>query len=221
MPGRYLIVDDHPLMREAIRATLESVSGGGRIDAAATLAEALRLSADSEPIDLAVLDLGLPDAAGFESLKRLRQHRPDCRIVVMSGETDGATILHCIELGATGYIPKSLNSDAVLNALKLVMSGNIYVPHQAITQARSPSLAVSSRLGQRITDPRQLGLTDRQVDVLRLILKGLPNKLICRRLDLAEGTVKVHVSAVLRALGARNRTQAVIAATDLGLRLEG
>ncbi len=220
MPSRYLIVDDHPLMCQAIRDALEKVVGPERIDAAGSLAQALTLAAEDEPLRLAVLDLGLPDATGCESLRQLRERCPHSAIVVMSADTDGSTILQCLELGANGFIPKSLAPDAVSSALQLVMSGNIYVPHQAIAAPRLGGAQGAVRLGRRVTHPRDLGLTERQADVLRLILKGLPNKLICRRLDLAEGTVKVHVSAVLRALGARNRTQAVINANELGLRAE-
>ena len=181
--------------------------------------EALEKIDRSGPFDLTLLDLHLPDVKGFEGLKSMRAKRPECPVVVLSGELDAPTILHCIELGAAGYIPKSLHTDAVMNALRLIAAGDIYIPHQAVAAGRIAAGGLAARHAGAGSDPRDLGLTDRQVDVLRLILKGLPNKLICRRLNLAEGTIKVHVSAVLRALGVRNRTQAIIAAGELGLRL--
>ncbi len=216
---RFLVIDDHPLMRDAVTRALANLQFDGRVDTASTLAEALARLGEDGPFDLALLDLQLPDANGFEALRTLRRERPECPVVVLSGDLDGQTILQCLEMGAAGYIPKTLHSDAVMNALRVVTGGDIYVPMQAVAAERAlrpgqPPLRRASH-----TDPRSLGLTERQIDVLRLILRGMPNKIICRTLNLAEGTIKVHVSAVLRALGVRNRTQAIIAANQLGLQL--
>jgi DNA-binding NarL/FixJ family response regulator len=124
-------------------------------------------------------------------------------------------------MGAMGYIPKRSANSVMLQALRLVLSGGIYVPAAAIGadpgSVRTPPAAAPSRAR---TTARELGLTDRQSEVLGCILQGLPNKLICRRLDLAEGTVKIHVAAILRALNVHNRTQAVIEASRLGITLD-
>lgn len=216
MPNRILIIDDHPLMRDAIRTMLGDLADPEGIDTVGTLAEAVRKLSEAPAYDLMLLDLRLPDAAGFEGLKTLRSRFPDCPAVVLSGELDGRTILHCLELGAAGYIPKTLAPEGMRNALRVVADGDIYVPQQALVQRAA---AASHPEPADATDPRALGITDRQIEVLRLMLRGLPNKLICRRLNLAEGTVKVHVSAVLRSLGVRSRTQAILAAGSLGLRL--
>lgn len=216
------MVDDHPLMREAIRSTLVMLAPDGRVDAVSSLTEAIEYMDASPPLDLTLLDLGLPDCDGIDGLKEMRSRHPECPVVVMSAEVEGATILKCIDLGACGYIPKTLHADAVMNALRLVAAGDIYIPHQALASPKKEHKSASSALGRaaaRSTDPRDLGLTDRQLDVLRLILKGFSNKIICRQLKLAEGTIKVHVSAVLRALGVRNRTQAIIAASEIGLKM--
>jgi len=217
MAASVLIIDDHPLMRDAVRTTMASIAPGSRIDLASGFAEPRRLLSTDVAYDFTLLDLNLPDCNGFEALKGLREHWPQLPTVVLSAEIDRDTILRCLELGAAGYIPKTYHPDVITHALRLVSSGHIYVPREAIDPrfgAKEPTRARPLE-----NDPRDLGLTDRQCDVLRLILRGLPNKLICRQLDLAEGTVKVHVSAVLRALGVRNRTQAVIAASRLGLRM--
>lgn len=239
-----LIIDDHPLIRDAVRMTLASLGPGGRIDMADSFASARRLLESGAEWDFALLDLSLPDCEGFEGLAAFRELRPTLPTIVLSGRTDRETILRCLDLGAAGYIPKTSQSDVISDALRLVASGHVYLPREALgrdflreTPARPgvaagepPSASgfapprapapppVAASAGATL-DPRKLGLTDRQCDVLRLILRGLPNKLICRQLDLAEGTVKVHVSAVLRALGVRNRTQAVIAASRMGLRI--
>jgi len=212
-----LIIDDHPLMRDAVGATMDSISPGSRIDLAGSLAEARRLLALNSGYDFTLLDLNLPDSTGFEALKALRAQYPQLPTVVLSCEVDRETIVRCLDLGAAGYIPKTYHADVIRHALRLVSSGHVYVPREAVDARREANEPI--RFRQAGGDPRGLCLTDRQCDVLRLILRGLPNKLICRQLDLAEGTVKVHVSAVLRALGVRNRTQAVIAASRLGLRL--
>ncbi|MCD6681013.1 MAG: response regulator transcription factor [Burkholderiaceae bacterium] len=217
MAACVLIIDDHPLMRDAIRITMDSVAPGSRIDLAGSYAEARRMLATNVPYDFTLLDLNLPDCAGFDALRGLREHFPHLPTVVLSAEIDRETILRCLDLGAAGYIPKTYHGDLITHALRLVSSGHVYVPREAIDPRHGAKEPIRSRHVQN--DPRHLGLTDRQCDVLRLILRGLPNKLICRQLDLAEGTVKVHVSAVLRALGVRNRTQAVIAASRLGLRI--
>jgi DNA-binding NarL/FixJ family response regulator len=217
-PARqFLLIDDHPIVCDALRYALESISPGSQIDYAGTYAEGRRLLGESRRYDCVLLDLGLPDSDGYEALKRLRELRPGMPFVILSAEADRETILHCLELGAHGFIPKSVHHDVIRHALRLVAAGHMYVPKEVIRGEWGAPVRATTRVAQR--DPSSLGLTGRQCDVLRLILKGLPNKLICRELDLAEGTVKIHVSAVLRALGARNRTQAVVAANQLGLRL--
>ena len=255
-----LVIDDHPLIRDAVRMTLASLDPGGRVDMADSFAAARRLLESGADWDFALLDLSLPDCESFEGLAALRELRPALPTIVLSGRTDRETILRCIDLGAAGYIPKTSQSDTISDAVRLVASGHVYLPREALGRdflreapvrpSATPGAAAGAVTGMGPAapaagepplasgfapprapapaptqagaplDPRKLGLTDRQCDVLRLILRGLPNKLICRQLDLAEGTVKVHVSAVLRALGVRNRTQAVIAASRMGLRIK-
>lgn len=220
MGQKFLVVDDHPLMRDAIRSTLVMLSPESDVQGACDLTEALRCFEQTHSFDLALLDLHLPDTDGTDGLRALREKCPETPVVVMSADVDGDTILRCIDLGACGYIPKTLHVDGVMNALRVVAAGDIYIPHQAVSAGRNGSHKNGSRpLTAHSTDPRSLGLTDRQLDVLLLILKGYPNKLICRNLHLAEGTIKVHVSAVLRALGVNNRTQAILAASAMGLKL--
>ena len=210
-----LIIDDHPLMRDAVRMTMDTVAPGSRIDLAASFAEARRLLALNTAYDFTLLDLNLPDSAGFEALKALRAQYPQLPTVVLSAEIDRETILRCLDLGAAGYIPKTYHADVITHALRLIASGHVYVPREAIDPRRDANEPI--RLRSAGSDPRGLGLTDRQCDVLRLILRGLPNKLICRQLDLAEGTVKNYVTNVLQKIGVRDRTQAAIRAKELGL----
>jgi len=216
MAKQFLVVDDHPLVQRAIGETLEDLEPGCEVRCVGRLAEAMRALRETGPCDLVLFDLRLPDAAGVEGLAALRERHPDSPLVVLSADTDPPMIRRCLDLGAIGYILKTMSDEQIRSALRLVASGCPYVPPQVL--ASEQPVRVRPDPSTRSSDPRHLGLTDRQIDVLRLIMRGLPNKLICRHLALAEGTVKVHVSAVLRALGARNRTQAVIAASRIGLK---
>ena len=216
MARQFLVLDDHPFVHTALGQMLADLEPGGRITLTHRLEQALSSLRQNPAPDLILADLHLPDANGTEVLTRLRQQRPEAPIAVFSAHADAPTILRCLEAGAIGYIPKTHSSEAVINALRLITSGCPYVPPEVLSLHANSRARLEAHLA-RPADPRHLGLTDRQIDVLRLILRGLPNKLICRQLRLAKGTVKVHVSAVLRALGVRNRTQAVIAASRIGL----
>jgi len=220
------------MMAEAIRLSLLTLDRTAAVVCVGDLAGALSASAEGTEFDLALLDLGLPDCAGPDALARLREERPYLPVVVVSGASDPETIVIALDLGAMGFIPKTSSRDVLLNAVRLVVSGGIYVPVEVL-KARAAKTSVSEdskgvqqdappvASGPTGPTPAELGLTLRQADVLSLVLKGLPNKLIARKLDISENTVKVHVSAVLQALKVDTRTQALIAATRLGLRLDG
>jgi DNA-binding NarL/FixJ family response regulator len=212
---QFLLVDDHPILRDAISQTLADLIPGSRTDLATSLQESRNRFATGRRYDYVLLDLQLPDSAGHESLVQMRALAPDTPIIVVTGDARRDVIVRCLEMGAMGYIPKSLQADVVRHALRLAISGQVYVPREALADASMERSMRPARPDPR--NPRSLGLTARQVDVLRLMMQGLPNKLICRELQLAEGTVKVHVSAVLRALAVSSRTQAVITARDVGI----
>ena len=222
-----LILDHHPLFREALCRMLESGFDAAPILTAESLTEA-RSRIEARPdLGLVILDPDLPDSRGLDSLQCIQDCLgPGGRVAVFSGVLDSSLILQCLRLGARGYLPKTMTGDAVRRALALILADEIYVPPLIVAQygsASPPGLVQAGGVNQPVpshppaVDPRSLGFTDRQASVLRLVLRGLPNKLICREMNLAEGTIKVHVSAVLRLLGVRNRTHAIIAARELGL----
>ena len=215
---RILIVDDHPLMADAIGLAMSTLDRATEVETAGNLAGAIA-RAQKTTFDLCLLDLGLPDCSGLQALERMREALPHLPVVVVSGSDDTGNVLRALDLGAMGYIPKTSPRDVLLGAVRLVASGGIYVPVQALKsrEAGEPPPAASSPATGRIED---LGLSARQGEVLGLLLKGLPNKLIARKLDISENTTKIHVSAVLRTLGVSTRTQALIAANRLGLRLD-
>ena len=209
---RILVVDDHPLMADALELAMRALDRATEVETAGNLRSAITRAAEAS-FDLCLLDLGLPDCSGLQALERMRESLPALPVVVVSGSDDTGHVLKALDLGAMGYIPKTSPRDVLLGAVRLVASGGIYVPVQALTAREAASAAPP-------TPSSDLGISARQREVLDLLLKGLPNKLIARKLDISENTAKIHVSAVLRALGVASRTQALIAANRLGLRLD-
>lgn len=209
---RILVVDDHPLMAEALGMAMRTLDRATQVETAGNLKSAIAQATESA-FDLCLLDLGLPDCSGLQALEKMRESLPALPVVVVSGSDDPSHVLKALDLGAMGYIPKTSPRDVLLGAVRLVASGGIYVPVEALTAREA--------LASAPPPPSDLGISARQREVLDLLLKGLPNKLIARKLDISENTAKIHVSAVLRALGVSSRTQALIAANRLGLRLDG
>ena len=200
---KILIVDDHPLIQEALQHVLAALDPALELIQAQDASEAHAALSREPDTDLILLDLALPDSDGFELLGDLRREWPGMPVLVLSATHDRSTVEHALDLGAMGFIPKTANTRVLLEALRLVLSGGVYLPSES-------GRANGGIRPRAVTRPDQLGLTLRQADVLKLLVQGKPNKLICRDLRLSEGTVKVHVSAILRALNVRTRTQVVI-----------
>ena len=217
---KVLVVDDHPLICEALRQVLRALDPNIELLEAGGAQEALAVAARSDQLDLILLDLALPDADGFEVLHELRRRHPSFPVVVLSASEQVEFVMRALDAGAMGFIPKTSSNELLLGALRLVLSGGVYLPAEVLRHSHA-SGAVSGAAAGAGVGYRDLGLTQRQAQVLALVVQGKPNKLICRELDLAEGTVKIHVTAILKALGVSNRTQAVIAVGRLGLRLPG
>lgn len=221
---KILIVDDHPLIREALHHVLTVLDADIKLIEAQNFAEGIT-AADSHPdLDLILLDLGLPDIDGNDALVELRRRYPAVPTVVLSASEHPATVTRAIETGAMGFIPKTTSSQLLLNALRLVLAGGVYLPtevlrHHEGTPEPALRLAAEASDSGKMLAPHAIGLTERQSDVLALLVQGKSNKLICRDLGLAEGTVKIHVTAILKTLNVSNRTQAVIAVGKLGLQL--
>lgn len=215
---KYLVVDDHSLIRDAMQTLLASIDSQAQVLVAASAAQARSLLASEAEVDLALLDLNLPDANGLSLLAEFRAARPALAVVLLSGERDAATVRRALDAGAAGFIPKTEPREVLASALSLVMAGGVYVPREALGTSSAPAPAETGRAGG--LTPASLGLTERQVEVLALIMKGRTNKHICRQLNLAEPTVKNHVTAILRALKVSSRTEAVLAVTERGWKLD-
>jgi DNA-binding NarL/FixJ family response regulator len=212
---KILIVDDHPLVRDAMGQLVDQLGGRVEVLEAADCATGLRIAAAQPDLDLVLLDLNLPGLSGMAALERFRSTHPALPIVIVSMFRDRDTVTEALRRGAMGFIPKSSNREKIVNAIRFVLAGSIYVPPD-IAMDDTADIPFTISKGQA-ESAAQLGLTARQGQVLALVMKGRANKEICRELGLAERTVKAHVTAVLNALKVTSRTQAVIAATRLGL----
>lgn len=203
---KVLLVDDHTLFREGLALLLTTVADAVEVLHAGSLAQA----AAALPLgpDLVLLDLALPGVSGIDGLVDLRRLTEDIPVVVLSGNEDPATMRACIDAGAMGYIPKTAGSQQMRMALRQVLAGEVVLPPSAEAGAPAPQTDAG----------RLLGLTPRQLDVLRCLVQGKTNKVIARDLGIHADTVKSHVTAVLLALGVKNRTEAVYAVRNLSLR---
>lgn len=220
MDGRnpkILAVDDHPLTREALARLVADLGPGTEVLEADSIAAAQDRLAVHPDVTLVVLDLALPDGSGMAGLERLLKTRPNTPILVLAAQDDPATARAVLDAGARGFISKRSPTRVLTEALRLVLVGGTYVPPQALRAITTPNPPAPA--APTSTPIKSLGLTPRQVDVLTLLVQGKPNKLICRTLNLAEGTVKTHTAAIYRALGVMNRTQAVYAVNRLGIAL--
>jgi DNA-binding NarL/FixJ family response regulator len=214
-----LVVDDHALIREALRGVLKKLKSEAVVLEASSCNQAMQVIAEHPNLDLILLDLNLPDRDGFSMLTELGERYPAISVVVLSAQQDRGSVVKALNLGALGFIPKSGQREVMLKALELVFAGGVYIPPEILAHdepspgQRDDKPPVANR---PTVSPADLGLTERQVEVLWLMMQGKSNKAICRALNLAEPTVKNHVTAILKALGVSNRTEAVIAVGKLG-----
>jgi DNA-binding NarL/FixJ family response regulator len=216
-----LLTDDHVLFREGVSLLLQPLIGGGQTWQAGSCDEALTLLDERGAADLALMDLAMPGTPGLQGIALLRQRWPQMPVVALSSADDRDTVLKAIDAGAMGFVPKSSSSAVLMAALQLILARGVYLPPTAFLGAAAESASpqdASRAPTARVPLPSEMGLSPRQSDVLRLILQGKPAKLIERELGLSASTVKAHTSAVLRALNVTTRTQAVVAASRLGLR---
>ncbi|MEQ8663643.1 MAG: response regulator transcription factor [Gammaproteobacteria bacterium] len=205
---KILIVDDHALVRDGLAHLLRSLADGDAAEVleAATASDALAWAAATPDLDLALIDLNLPDRPGGELLDELVARFPLLPTVVLSASEDAAHVERVLAAGAMGFVPKSAPTTVLIQALRLVLAGGIYVPPMLARPTPAPPPVCAGR-----------ALTARQLAILTRIVEGASNKTIGRELGISEATVKAHVSAVFRTLGVSNRTQAARAARDLGI----
>lgn len=203
---RFIIADDHPLFRGALKQTLEIQYPDSRIEEAGTLEDVTALLSGGSDVDLVLLDLTMPGMRGFSGLMYLRAQFAGVPVVIVSANEDPQAIRSCIKFGASGFIPKSHGIEVIRDAISAVMEGNVWTP---------PEVDLSADDGTTDLVQRLATLTPQQVRVLMMLSEGLLNKQIAYELSVSEATVKAHVSAILQKLGVESRTQAVIAASKI------
>jgi DNA-binding NarL/FixJ family response regulator len=204
-----LLIDDHPILHETLGVVVRSLVGDVQIHSEMDLGGAITKARQLKDLQLVLLDLGLPGFSGIEALVRFRKAFPRARILIISATEDSDSVRAALDAGAVGYLPKTSTPKVLSDAIRLVLDGGFYVPPQAmgtvLPTKKPPSLA-------------DLGITERQADVLRLVARGLSNIEIARRLTISENTVKQHAHAAYRALGVSSRTEAMVVLAKMGIR---
>jgi DNA-binding NarL/FixJ family response regulator len=197
---KILIVDDHPLFRAGFHAVLEQSALEAGVLSVSSVPEALQTLQKDADIGLVLLDIHLKGDDGFAALKIIGERFPTTACIMISGDEQQSIVARAVQSGASGFIPKSFTADEMIAAIQKVLAGEVFVPQSAtLTPSEQPT-----------------GLTLRQLEVISMLGRGFSNKEIARALDVAERTVKAHVSAVFEALNVRNRTQAVLVAQRRG-----
>lgn len=212
---KLLVVDDHALVREGLVRLLGQVEDEVIVFESADFESALAQLENEGDIDLVMLDLALPGIDGFAGLDILRRRYPAMPVAVVSAFDDHPTVTRVLNLGASGFIPKAFSGESLVAAVREILAGNIFRPGgQQVARLDDtlplPPYTVSVK-------PAEIGLTDRQSQVLALMVRGLSNRDIADQLALSEGTVKIHATAVFRALGVSSRTQALVAVSRYGI----
>ena len=202
---KILLIEDHPIVQAGVMPYIESVAENATVIVADTLQNAIDIIASDSELSLVIADLSLPDGNGMDVLEHIRQTGSPAPTIVLSATDDIDTMRLALAQGARGFMTKDIDPEQMVHALRLVHAGGTYVPEQMLK-----SLLMSPGQGQNENSLR--GLTNRQIQVLKLLIDGYSNKQIASRIDCAESTVKAHVTAVLKTLGVANRSKAAEAA---------
>lgn len=223
MTRRILVCDDHPIVRDALSYCLKSIEADCEVGVCGSVRQVIERLSMPGHWDLLVLDLLLPDARGMEALIRVRGRFPDVRVAVLSAVEDRDSVDRAMRAGAVGFLPKSFDRGAMVASLRqlLGLPPDASLPVAAGTVMPGARTRLAGEAGPDDTWVHEAlaGLSARQMQVLRLLLNGAPNKEICRELGVSENTVKIHIGSVLRALRARTRTEAVGLASRVGFGL--
>jgi DNA-binding NarL/FixJ family response regulator len=216
---KVLLIDDHPLILAALQSVIQGLGDHVEVASASSGASARAMLQADSTFDLVLLDLHLGDADGFDLLTEFRGAYPGLPVVVVSASDRTSDVIRAIDLGAMGFVPKRASNETLVEALRQVISGGVYVPPlsmgSSLAGASGSVQHEAQAAGFQTASLAQLGLTQRQTQVLALLLQGQPNKLIARELELSVETIKDHVASVLRILRVSSRTQAVIAVSQM------
>ncbi|CAN5287950.1 response regulator transcription factor [soil metagenome] len=204
---RIIIADDHPLFRDALKLALASSPFPADVEEAGNLDAVIAILDRDSDFDLILLDLRMPGVQGYSGLVLLRAQFPSVPVMVVSASDEPSVVRRCLDLGASGFIPKSLPAESMREAVSAVLAGGVWAPRGLAEGEPDNEAEILSR--------RLSTLTPQQVRVLMMVREGLLNKQIAHQLNVSEATIKAHVSAILQKLDVGSRTQAVIAVSKL------
>lgn len=210
---KILIADDHALFRDGLSLHLERLEPQAVIFQAGSFSQVMKIINDEKKLDLIIIDLDMPDMNWETALQEIMDKRGNARVAIISATEDTRSIRKAMEKGISGYIPKRADTKVLTGALKLIMDGGTYLPPSILDNSNINGINMSSVSRSR----NGKTLTNRQSQVLELVAQGMSNKQIAYEIGVSEATVKLHINALLRAVGATNRTQAVITAQKMGL----
>ncbi len=218
---KILIADDHELFLKGLEMVLSDFSPEAELVKARNYSEIFAIIEKQKDFNLVLTDLAMPGARWLEALQKIHEQLPDTPVIILSAVFDREIVQKTIELGAAGYIPKTSSNAVILSAVNLVLSGGVYIPAELLQGTSQDEFNMLKQL-ENVPEEQNLAekvkiLTPRQIEVLRLIAMGKSNKQIAYELGLSEGTIKLHVTAILKLLNVYNRTGAVAAANHLGL----
>jgi two-component system nitrate/nitrite response regulator NarL len=210
---KLLIVDDHPVLRDGLAALLMQIGPDTTVLQARDATEGIALVDNHPDLDVVILDLAMPGMEGLQALSEFGRKRPDLPVIVLSSSEDPRDVRRALASGALGYVPKSASQHVLLSAIRLVLNGDLYIPPLILDEkinATVPRTTGTEGASNRL-------LTARQIEILKLLSEGKPNKTIAATLALSEKTVKTHITAIFKALNVVNRTQAAAAGRQQGI----
>ena len=218
---RILVADDHELFLKGLEFILADIGENTELVFAKSYTDIFNILEKDTDFNLILTDLAMPGANWEEAIARIHNTLPDTPIIILSAVFDKEIVEKTIEIGVSGYIPKTSSNAVIISAVNLVLSGGVYIPPELLNRKLPDEFNDFKRVvnipENKTIEEKVKNLTPRQVDVLRCIAQGMSNKQIAYALGLTEGTVKLHVTAILKMLNVYNRTSAVIEASKLGL----
>jgi DNA-binding NarL/FixJ family response regulator len=209
---KILLADDHAVVRDGIRTVLRKLGEQVTVYEAHDYPSAFQVADRTADLDLALIDLYMPGTPGYDGVRLFRERHPGLALVVMSAADEPDEIQRILACGALGYITKSSSTELILSALKLVLAGGVYIPSPALPDPGAARLRPVDR------NQKLASLTQRQLTVLKELVSGKSNHQIAQKLQVTEGTIKVHMSAIFRVLNVSNRSEALLAAQRMGIR---
>ena len=225
---KILIADDHELFLKGLEFILQENLENIEIVSAQSYTEIFSIIEQNNSFDLIITDLAMPGANWLSAINKIHQTLTETPIIVISAVFDKEILQQTLDIGVAGYIPKTASNNLIISAINLVLAGGVYIPHELLYSGKSQSKDTGKQKDYiaplktlenlSVTPPtgQQKGLTERQIDIVKCIAEGLSNKQIAYKLNLTEGTIKVHITVILKILNVKNRTAAVIEAAKRG-----